>query len=143
MSGRSDIALVHNGIIENANILRSKLQELGYKFRSETDTEVVVHLIDLSFRDNETLEDALAAALLQVEGAYGIAVVSSLDPDKIVVARNGSPLLLGIGDHGEYLVASDASAVVAHTREVAYLRDGDSAVLERSGYRTFNLGRAP
>ncbi|NNF29112.1 MAG: glutamine--fructose-6-phosphate transaminase (isomerizing), partial [Gemmatimonadetes bacterium] len=141
LSKRSDIALVHNGIIENANVLRHKLQELGYEFRSETDTEVVVHLIDLSFRDNETLEDALAAALLQVEGAYGIAVVSSLDPDKIVVARNGSPLLLGIGDDGEYLVASDASAVVAHTREVVYLRDGDSAVLERSGYRTFNLGR--
>ena len=141
MSGRSDIALVHNGIIENANVLRAKLQELGYEFRSETDTEVVVHLIDLSFRDNETLEDALAAALLQVEGAYGIAVVSSRDPDKIVVARNGSPLLLGIGDEGEYLVASDASAVVAHTREVVYLRDGDSAVLERDGYRTFNLGR--
>ncbi|MDH3222991.1 MAG: glutamine--fructose-6-phosphate transaminase (isomerizing) [Gemmatimonadota bacterium] len=141
LSTRSDIALVHNGIIENANVLRDKLQELGYVFRSETDTEVVVHLIDLSFRDNETLEDALAAALLQVEGAYGIAVVSSRDPDKIVVARNGSPLLLGVGEEGEYLVASDASAVVAHTREVVYLRDGDSAVLERSGYRTFNLGR--
>lgn len=140
-STASDIALVHNGIIENANVLRSKLQELGYEFRSETDTEVVVHLIDLSFRDNETLEDALAAALLQVEGAYGIAVVSSRDPDKIVVARNGSPLLLGVGDDNEYLVASDASAVVAHTREVVYLRDGDSAVLERDGYRTFNLGR--
>lgn len=141
ISRDADIALVHNGIIENANILRRKLQEMGYEFRSETDTEVVVHLIDLAFRDNERLEDALAAALLQVEGAYGIAVVSGRDPDKIVVARNGSPILLGIGEGGEYLVASDASAVVAHTREVVYLRDGDSAVLEPGGYRTFNLGR--
>ncbi|MGI9626115.1 MAG: glutamine--fructose-6-phosphate transaminase (isomerizing) [Longimicrobiales bacterium] len=140
ISTKSDIALVHNGIIENAGVLRGKLQELGYDFRSETDTEVVVHLIDLAFRDNELLEDALAAALLQVEGAYGIAVVSSRDPEKIVVARNGSPLLLGVGEEGEYLVASDASAVVAHTREVVYLRDGDSAVLDRNGYRTFSLG---
>ncbi len=140
-SAASDIALVHNGIIENSTVLRRKLMEMGYEFRSETDTEVVVHLVDMAFRDNEKLEDALAAALLQVEGAYGIAVVSARDPDKIVVARNGSPILLGVGDQGEYLVASDASAVVAHTREVVYLRDGDSAVLEADGYRTFSLGR--
>ena len=137
-----EVALVHNGIIENADVLRRKLEELGRTFTSETDTEVVVHLIEAAFdEDNETLEDAVAAALLQVEGTYGIAVVSSRDPGKIVVARNGSPLLLGIGDEGTYLVGSDAAAVIAHTRDVVYLDDGDYAVLDRDGYRVFHLER--
>ena len=137
-----DIALVHNGIIENAGVLKKKLEERGHTFSSETDTEVVVHLIEEAFQeDNETLEDAVAAALLEVEGAYGIAVVSARDPGKIVVARNGSPLLLGIGDDGTYLVGSDATAVVAHTRDVVYLDDGDYAVLERDGYRVYHLER--
>jgi glucosamine--fructose-6-phosphate aminotransferase (isomerizing) len=142
VSGDLDIALVHNGIIENATALRRKLTGLGYKFRSETDTETVVHLIDHAFKQGaKTLEDAVAAALREVDGAYGIAVVSSRDPDKIVVARNGSPLLLGIGKDGEYLVASDAAAVAAHTREVVYLQDGDYAVIDRNGYRTYHLER--
>ena len=136
-----DIALVHNGIIENAQFLKTKLEALGYIFDSETDTEVVVHLIDEAFKKNDTLEDAVASALLQVEGAYGIAVVSSRDPNKIVAARHGSPLLLGIGKDGEYLVGSDAAAVVAYTRDVVYLDDGDVAVLNGSGYWTFNLRR--
>jgi glucosamine--fructose-6-phosphate aminotransferase (isomerizing) len=136
-----DIALVHNGIIENAGRLRTQLKKLGYVFSSETDTEVVVHLIDEAFKENPSLEAAVAAALDQIEGPYGIAVVSSRDPDKIVAARNGSPLLLGIGRNGEYLVGSDATALVAHTRDVVYLDDGDVAVLNGSGYRTFNLER--
>jgi glucosamine--fructose-6-phosphate aminotransferase (isomerizing) len=140
-SSDGDIALVHNGIIENADELRKDLQELGYEFRSETDTEVIVHLIDEAFKGNQTLEDAVAAALLQVEGAYGIAVVSSRDPGKIVAARNGSPLLLGIGKDGEYLVGSDASALVTHTRNVVYLDDGDVAVLNGDGHWTFHLER--
>jgi len=142
LSGDGDIALVHNGIIENAGTLRKRLEGLGYTFRSETDTEVVVHLVDHAFRQGAgTLEEAVAAALKQVEGAYGIAVISTRDPDKIVVARNGSPLLLGIGQNGEYLVGSDVAAVLALTREVVYLDDGDYAVLERDGYRTYHLGR--
>jgi len=136
-----DIALVHNGIIENADELREDLQALGYVFRSETDTEVIVHLIDEAFKGNQQLEDAVAAALLQVEGAYGIAVVSSRDPNKIVAARNGSPLLLGIGKDGEYLVGSDAAALVTHTRDVVYLDDGDVAVLNGEGHWTFHLER--
>jgi glucosamine--fructose-6-phosphate aminotransferase (isomerizing) len=136
-----DIALVHNGIIENADELREDLQELGYVFRSETDTEVIIHLIDEAFKGNQRLEDAVAAALLQVEGAYGIAVVSSRDPGKIVAARNGSPLLLGIGKDGEYLVGSDAAAVVTHTRNVVYLDDGDVAVMNGDGHWTFHLER--
>ena len=98
------IALVHNGIIENAPILKKRLESRGYRFNSETDTEVLAHLVDEAFKEVDTLEDAVAAALLQVEGAYGVAVVSSKDPNKIVAARNQSPLLLGIGDKGEFLV---------------------------------------
>ncbi len=140
-SASRDIALVHNGIIENASVQKAKLRKLGYEFRSETDTEVLVHLIDLAFRETELLEDALAVALSQIEGTYGVAVVSSRDPNKIVVARNGSPILLGIGQNHEYFVASDMAAIVPHTREVVRLRDGDSAVFEPGGYRTFDPAR--
>ena len=134
-----DIAMVHNGIFENADLLRRKLADLGYLFETETDTEAVVHLIDEAFRENESLEAAVVAGLHQVEGAYGIAVVSSRDPGKIVVARNGSPLLVGVGKNGENLAGSDASAVIQHTKDVIYLDDGDCAVLTSEGYRVFNL----
>jgi glucosamine--fructose-6-phosphate aminotransferase (isomerizing) len=134
-----DIALVHNGIIENAEVIRSKLSDLGYIFETQTDTEAVVHLIDEAFQENSTLEDAVLTALRQVEGAYGLAVVSSRDPGKIVVARKGSPLLIGIGKNGENLVGSDASAVIQHTKEVVYLDDGDCAVLTAEGYRVFHI----
>ena len=141
LSGPRDIALIHNGIIESAAHQRPWLRDMGYEFRSQTDTEVLVHLIDFAFRDTDLLEDAVAAALSRVEGTYGIAVVSSRDPGKIVVARNGSPVLLGIGGKDEYFVTSDAAAVVAHTQRVVRLRDGDSAVLSRDGYRTFDPAR--
>ena len=141
LSSGGDIALVHNGIIESAGRQRPLLRDRGFEFRSETDTEVLVHLIDFAYRDCDRLEDAVASALSRVEGTYGIAVVSSRDPGKIVVARNGSPILLGIGASDEYFVASDAAAVVAHTQKVVRLRDGDSAVLTREGYRTFDPSR--
>ncbi len=131
------IALVHNGIIENATTLRQQLESLGHTFRSETDTEVLAHLIEEAFNGN--LEEAVRAALRQVEGAYGLAIMSSDDPNKIVVARHGSPLLLGIGENGEYYVASDVAAVLAQTRQVVYLDDGDVAVLTPAGYRTMRL----
>ena len=134
-----EIALVHNGIIENAESIRVQLLEAGYTFASETDTEVVVHLIDHLWVDGMLMEDAVAAALRAIDGAYGIAVVSSRDPNKIVVARNGSPLLIGVGKDGEMLAGSDAAAVIALTREVVYLDDGDYAVLKPEGYRTYKL----
>jgi glucosamine--fructose-6-phosphate aminotransferase (isomerizing) len=139
VSARSDIALVHNGIIENAEALRVLLTDEGYTFSSETDTETVVHLIDFLWKDGMALEDAVAEALANVEGTYGLAVVSSRDPEKVVLARLGSPLLIGVGKNGEMLAASDAAAVVAHTREVVYLDDGDYAVLTPDGYRTYQL----
>jgi glucosamine--fructose-6-phosphate aminotransferase (isomerizing) len=131
--------MVHNGIFENAGTLRRRLLDLDYEFTTDTDTEAVVHLIDEAFRECDTLEDAVVSALHQVEGAYGIAVVSSRDLGKVVVARNGSPLLVGVGKNGENLAGSDASAVVQRTNDVIYLDDGDCAVLTRDGYRIFHL----
>ena len=128
---KGNIAVVHNGIIENSGTLKKGLLARGHTFRSDTDTEVIAHLIEEAFDDN--LEDAVIEALWQIEGTYGIAVVSSLDRNKIVAARKGSPLLIGLGD-GEYYVASDVSAILAQTREVVYLDDGDVAVLTRDGY---------
>jgi glutamine---fructose-6-phosphate transaminase (isomerizing) len=128
---RKEIAVVHNGIIENAVTLRRQLEARGHVFVSETDTEVLAHLIEEA---GGQLEEAVIDALRQVDGTYGIAVISSADPDKIVAARKGSPLLIGVGK-GEYFVASDAAAILAHTRDVVYLDDGDVAVLDRNGYR--------
>ncbi|HZG43660.1 MAG TPA: glutamine--fructose-6-phosphate transaminase (isomerizing), partial [Longimicrobium sp.] len=139
MSENGDFAVVHNGIIENAGTLRKVLQERGHVFTSETDTEVLVHLIEEIYnsgvgRAGESLERAVEIALTQVEGTYGIAVVSTRDPGKIVAARLGSPLLIGVGENGETFVASDAAAVIAHTRDVIYLDDGDMATITKTGY---------
>src|SRR5947209_14500259 len=130
------LALVHNGIIENADVLRRRLEQDGHRFQTETDTETLVHLIEES--PGETLEERVIAALDHVEGTYGIAVVAEADPGKIVVARRGSPVLLGVGD-GEFLIASDASAVLGHTRSVVYLNDGDIAVVTPDGYRVLDV----
>ena len=140
LSADGSVAVVHNGIIENASVLRGALQDLGYVFRSDTDTEVVAHLIQELF--DGSLEEAVIHALRKIEGTYGIAVISSRDPEKIVAARKGSPLLIGVGD-GENFLASDASAILAHTRQVVYLDDGDVAVSERDGYRVIDLDATP
>ncbi len=128
---RGLVAVVHNGIVENAEALRTALQRKGHAFYTETDTETLAHLIE--DEPGETLEARVIAALEHVEGTYGLAVLSASEPDKIVVARRGSPVLLGVGD-GEYFVASDASAVIEHTRSVVYLNEGDIAVLTPEGY---------
>jgi len=130
-----EIALVHNGIIENADALRAALEAEGHDFATDTDTETLAHLIEDA--QGETLEARVIAALTHVEGTYGLAVMSAAEPGKVVVARQGSPVLLGIGDN-ELFVASDASAVLEHTRSVVYLDDGDIAVLTPGGYHVLD-----
>jgi glutamine---fructose-6-phosphate transaminase (isomerizing) len=139
LSHDKSIALVHNGIIENYSALKLSLQSRGYEFHSDTDTEVLANLIQEAFAGN--LEAAVIEALRQVEGTYGIAVISSHDKEKIVAARKGSPLLIGLGE-GEFFVASDASAILRHTRQVIYLDDGEVAVVSREGYRIVDLEKA-
>jgi glucosamine--fructose-6-phosphate aminotransferase (isomerizing) len=134
------IALVHNGIIENASALREALRRRGHQLRSETDTEVLVHLIEQHCTGS--LELAVAAALRQVEGTYGIAVVSAKEPARLVAARHGSPLLIGVGE-GEHFLASDAAALLSHTRSVVYLDDGEIATLSPDAYHVTDLHTEP
>ncbi len=129
------LALVHNGIVENADVLRARLERAGHRFGTDTDTETLAHLIEEA--PGATLEERVRSALAHVEGTYGLAVISETDPKTIVVARRGSPVLIGVGD-GEYLVASDANAVLPVTRSVVYLDDGDVAVVTPDGYRVFD-----
>lgn len=131
VSQSGEIALVHNGTIENYALLRKVLIEHGYTFKSETDTEVLVQLIDYIKQTNHcSLEEAVREALLQVEGAYAIAVVERGNPDLLVGARKSSPLVIGLGD-GETFIASDGTPIVSHTDKVIYLKDNEMAVIER------------
>jgi glutamine---fructose-6-phosphate transaminase (isomerizing) len=148
VSENGDFAVVHNGIIENAGTLKKVLQGKGHVFSSDTDTEVLVHLIEEIFNTAEgeragKLERAVETALSQIEGTYGIAVISTKDPGKIVAARLGSPLLIGVGENGQTFVASDAAAVIAQTRDVVYLDDGDMATVTREGYTVHRRGHGP
>lgn len=133
-SGR--IALVHNGIIENYNSLKKQLEKKGRIFRTETDTEVVAQLIEEIYENDDPMsfEQAVRLALKQVVGTYGLAILHADEPDRIIVARKGSPLLLGIGEN-EMFIASDASPIVGHTNKVVYLDDGEMAIVTRDGYQ--------
>jgi glucosamine--fructose-6-phosphate aminotransferase (isomerizing) len=133
-SGR--IAVIHNGIIENSGVLRKALEQRGHTFKSETDTEVLAHLVGELYQGN--LEEAVATALKDVDGAYGLVFLSSDEPGVLVAARKGSPLLVGVGEN-EWFIASDASPLLQYTRSVVYLDDGEMAVLTRDGYRVRNL----
>jgi len=143
VSTNGEFALVHNGIIENHGAIKKQLQEKGYTFDSETDTEVLVYLIEEVKREtNLTLPEAMRQALTQVVGAYGIALVSRDDPDLLLAARKGSPLILGVGD-GEYFIGSDAAPLVEHTRKVVYLNDGEMVTVRRSGYEVKTIENEP
>ena len=135
MNVSGDLALIHNGIVENYTILKQDLIAQGYAFSSDTDSEVLVHLIDRIWKTDPSidLEAAVRQALRHVEGAYGLCIISSREPDKIVVARKGSPLVIGIGE-GEYFIASDAAPIVEHTNKVVYLSDGEMAVVTRDNF---------
>ena len=128
------IALIHNGIIENYNVLKQVLEKDGVTFQSETDSEVLVHLISkIYYTDGLSFPEAVQAALQEVVGAYGIVVICKDEPEIMVAARLGSPLVLGVGE-GEYFVASDASPIIEHTRNVVYLDEGEMVVLKNDGY---------
>ncbi len=132
-SGNGRLALVHNGIIENYDVLRVALEKEGHEFQSDTDTEVLVHLIEeILEREELSLEEAVRIALTRVVGAYAIVVLDRREPGKLVAARKQSPLVIGIGE-GEYFVASDATPIVEHTNKVVYLNDEEIAVITREG----------
>lgn len=133
-AGQARVAVVHNGIIDNAAALRHRLTEDGVELLSETDTEVLAHLIARS--GAETLEGKVSEALAAIEGTYGIAVLHADFPDRIVAARNGSPLLVGVGER-EMFVASDLAAIVRHTTTVAHLDDGEIASITATGFTTY------
>ena len=134
MDETETIALIHNGIIENYHSLREVLQKEGVTFKSDTDTEVLVQLIASFYRrDKLSFEQAVRAALHKVIGTFGIVALCSEEPDVMVAARHGSPLVLGLGD-GEYFLASDASPIIEHTRNVIYLDEGEMVVLNSDGY---------
>jgi len=130
-----EVVVIHNGIIENYDTLKRDLKSKGHVFRSETDTEVVAHLIESIHKDHpgRNLDEVVAIMLEEIVGTYGLVIMATWDADKIVVARKGSPMILGIGE-GEYFAVSDASAIIEHTRDVVYLNDGEMAVLTRTGY---------
>ncbi|MHC6218114.1 glutamine--fructose-6-phosphate transaminase (isomerizing) [Stenotrophomonas acidaminiphila] len=137
------VALVHNGIIENHEAQRERLRALGYTFESQTDTEVIAHLIHHHLQaDHDDLLGALQRAAKELTGAYALAVISRKEPERMVVARMGCPLLVGLGE-GENFVASDVSAVLQATRRVMFLEEGDTAELTRAGVRVFGPDDMP
>ncbi len=133
----SKIAVVHNGIIENHEVIRKRLQELDFKFISDTDTEVIAHLIAFNLRQALNLFDAVCLSIAELQGAYAVAVMDETKPGYFVVARNGAPLLLGLGTNGNY-AASDASALLQVTKNMVYLEEGDVAELDCDSYRIVN-----
>lgn len=141
---KGEIFVVHNGIIENYEELKVALQREGHVFRSETDSEVISHLIERQFILDRyiTLDHALIEALRHVVGTFGVAVISKNDPEKIIAARRGSPLILGIGEN-EFIVASDIAAIVELTKKVVYLYDNDMVIMTPQNYSIFNFSKKP
>ena len=141
-SNDESIAVIHNGIIENYDTLKKELISHGYTFQSETDTEVLVHLIDdIRKNDNLSIAEAVRRALHHVEGAYAIVVISKDNPNQLVAARKSSPLVVGIGNEGDFFLASDATPIIEYTKRVVYLNDEEIAVVDlNEGLRIFNIG---
>lgn len=144
-SNNSRIALIHNGIIENYNSLKQELIARGYEFKSQTDTEVLVHLIDdIQKNENVSLAEAVRIALLNVIGAYAIVVISADNPNQLIAARKSSPLVVGIGKDNDFFLASDATPIIEYTNRVVYLEDEEIAVLDlETGLNITNLRNQP
>mmetsp|Transcript_46962 Transcript_46962/g.102142 ORF Transcript_46962/g.102142 Transcript_46962/m.102142 type:complete len:642 (-) Transcript_46962:107-2032(-) len=140
MTKECNIAVVHNGIIENYRTLREELERKGYKFVSQTDTEVLAHLVQDIRKSipQATWAQVVATALQLTQGAYGVVFLFEDSPDLLIGARKGSPLILGVGA-GEYMLASDASAIIEHTQDVVYIRDDELVEVQRSGYKVYNM----
>ncbi|MDD4099479.1 MAG: glutamine--fructose-6-phosphate transaminase (isomerizing) [Candidatus Cloacimonetes bacterium] len=137
----NSLAIVHNGIIENYKVLKQQLIELGHVFRSDTDSEVLAHLIEQFTKSENKLEDAVREAMKRVEGTYGLVVIDQNNPDRLIAVRKGSPLIIGIADN-EHFVASDVSAIIIHTKRVIYLQDGELCVVRSDGFEISTLQKA-
>ena len=142
LSQSGKFAVVHNGIIENFIALKEELLQKGYTFRSETDTEVVAQLLDYYYSDCGDFFEAMNRLLHAVDGAYALGIICADYPDRLVAARKDAPLLLGFGD-GENFIASDVTALIRHTRDIAYMDDGELAILSRSGIRVYDRQLRP
>ena len=131
-SGSSDLAIIHNGIIENYSSLKAELTQRGHIFKSETDTEVLIHFIeDIQNKTKVDLVEAVRIALKEVIGAYAIVIISKKNPDTLIVAKKSSPLVIGVGNDNDYFVASDATPIVEYTKNVVYLEDEEIGVLQK------------
>jgi glucosamine--fructose-6-phosphate aminotransferase (isomerizing) len=140
MSG--SIFIVHNGIIENYIDLKNTLKKQGSVFSSETDSEVIAHLIEKQIESGDTFEESVVNTLKMIKGSYGIAVMNTQEPEKIIAAQKGSPIVLGIGEN-EYFIASDVSAIVKHTKTVLYIKDGECAVITPTSHDIFTINLKP
>lgn len=136
---KKNIFLVHNGIIENHKELKDKLIKKGHEFSSETDSEIIAHLIE-EFNKKLDFKNSVIGSLKLLKGTYGLAIINKYEPDKIIVARMGSPLVLGLG-HGENIIASDVSVIVRHTDKVIYLEDGEVVIISPDNYEVINIKR--
>jgi glucosamine--fructose-6-phosphate aminotransferase (isomerizing) len=136
-----NLAIVHNGIIENYKDLKKQLQDLGHKFISETDSEVLAHLIEQFMSSGFSMEDAVRESMKVVEGTYALVVISKAEPDKLVAVRKGSPLIIGINDK-EHFITSDVSAIIIHTKRVIYLQDSELCVVHRDGFEISTIDKA-